>query len=132
MRYAILGTLFAMVGCGGAEGPAFPAVVAFKGVVKRSGAPVSGGLLKFTPEPDTPEFLSNAEVGPDGAFTASTVRTTDQTGERKPGLPAGKYRVIYFPPLGDQTAGASPKPIELPTTVIAVEKSDVVFELPKR
>ncbi len=132
MRCAILGSLFLMIGCGGTDGPAFPALVTIKGIVKRNGAPVSGGVLKFTPEPDTPEFLSNAEVSSDGAFAISTVRTTDKSGERKSGLPAGKYKVTYLPPLGDQTAGGTAKPVDLPATIISAEKADLIFELPKK
>ena len=132
IRFVVPVAFALMIGCGSGEGPAFPALVSVKGVVKRSGWPVSGGVLKFTPEPDTPEFLANAEVGSDGAFIVSTVRTTDKAGERKSGLSAGKYRVIYLPPLGDQTAGASPKPVELPPISISGERADLVFELPKR
>ena len=132
MRYLLVGAALAVAGCGGETGPAFPALVPVRGVVKRSGAPVSGGVLKFTPDPDATEFSVNAEVGADGTFTVSTVRTTDRSGERKAGAPSGKYKVTYLPSLGDQTAGAAPKPIGLPMTTIAPGLNELSFELPKR
>ena len=132
MRLFLLGAL-AAVGCGTASGPAFPELAPVKGVVKRGAAPVAGGVVKFTPDPDTAEFLVNAEVGTDGAFTLSTVRTTDKTGERKPGAAAGKYAVTYFPPAGDQTTGGVPTPVNLPPMTVPKEgHAALTLELPKK
>ena len=122
---------FALAGCGGPSQPAFPELHPVRGVVKRGGAAVSGGVVKFTPEPATPDFLVNGEIGADGSFTLSTVRTTDTAGERKPGAPAGKYKVTYLPPAGDQTVGPTPQPVTLPAPV-TLPSADVVIELPKR
>ena len=80
---------------------------------KRDGQPVKGGVVQFTPDPDKPEFLINSEVGADGMYTLSTVRTTDSKGERKTGAPAGAYKVTYTPSLGDQTAGGQTGPVKL-------------------
>jgi len=76
--------------------------------------PVKGGTVQFLPNPDRPNFLTNSEVGADGTFTLTTVRTTDKTGERKTGAPVGKYRAMYQPPLGEQTAGGQLDPITVP------------------
>jgi hypothetical protein len=124
-----------LVGCGGGGSqPAFPDLYPAKGVVKRGGQPVAGGSVRFTPEPDRPEFLVNAEVGPDGTFSLSTVRTTDKAGERKPGAPAGRYRVTYMPPAGDQTAGGvSFAPVEAQSAVtVASQENDLTIELTKK
>ncbi|HEY1188491.1 MAG TPA: hypothetical protein VGE74_12640, partial [Gemmata sp.] len=96
----------ALLGCGkDPSQPGFPDLHPVKGVVKRGGQPVSKGTVQFTPDPAKSDFLVNSEVGADGTFTLTTVRTTDSRGERKPGAPAGKYKVTFTPPLGDQTAG---------------------------
>lgn len=123
-----------LVGCGGKSAqPAFPDLHPVKGVVKRGGQAVAGGSVRFTPDPDRPEFLVNSEVGPDGTFLLSTVRTTDKDGERRLGAPAGKYRVAYLPPAGDQTAGGSTTPVELPDAVtVPAPDNDVTIDLTKR
>jgi hypothetical protein len=123
-----------LAGCGGGNQPAFPDLHPVKGVVKRGGQPVAGGSVRFTPEPDRPEFLVNAEVGPDGTFSLTTVRTTDKSGERKPGAAAGAYRVTYMPPAGDQTAGGvSFTPVEAPGTVtVAAQENDLTVVLTKK
>jgi hypothetical protein len=123
-----------LVGCGGDNQPAFPDLHPVKGVVKRGGQPVVGGSVRFTPEPDRPEFIVNSEVGPDGTFSLTTVRTTDKAGERKPGAPTGKYRVTYVPPAGDQTAGGvSFNPIEVPELVVVLaQENSLTVELTRR
>lgn len=134
MRLFLFGAALLVVGCGGEKGqPAFPELVPVKGVVKKGGAPVSGGVVKFTPDPDTAEFLVNAEVGTDGTFTLSTVRTTDKSGERKPGAAAGKYAVTYMPPAGDQTTGGVALPVNLPPVTISKDgNSALVLDLPRK
>jgi hypothetical protein len=124
-----------LVGCGGDGGqPAFPDLHPVKGVLKRGGQPVVGGSVRFTPEPDRPGFAVNSEVGPDGTFSLSTVRTTDKAGERRSGAPTGKYRVTYMPPAGDQAAGGvSFDPIEAPSKVtVAAQENDLTIELTKK
>jgi len=124
----------ALAGCGGdGNQPPFADLHPVKGVVTRGNTPVKGGAVRFAPDPDKPEFLINSEVGPDGTFSLTTVRTTDKVGERKQGAPAGKYRVTYVPPLGDQTAGGTTDPIDLPQSVtIEAKDNDLKLELPKR
>jgi hypothetical protein len=123
-----------LAGCGkDGDQPAFPELHPVKGVVKKGGQPVSGGSVRFTPDADRGEFLINSEVGPDGTFTLSTVRTTDRSGERKPGAAAGKYKVTYMPAGGDQTAAAQMNPIELPNPVtVNAGNNDLTLDLPKK
>ena len=135
MRGRLLAPALAVLlaGCGGVKQPEFPDVYPAKGVVKRGGKPVAGGSVQFAPVPERPDFLVNSEVGPDGTFALSTARTTDKVGERKPGAPAGKYRVTYLPPAGDQTAGGvSFDPVEVPGTVtVAARENNLTVELTK-
>lgn len=123
-----------LVGCDkGNKQPDFPDLSPVKGGVKRDGQPVKGGVVQFTPDPDKPEFLINSEVGADGVYTLSTVRTTDSKGERKTGAPAGAYKVTYTPSLGDQTAGGQTGPVELPAKVtVKVGDNDITIDLPKK
>ena len=124
----------ALVGCGsGPSQPDFPDLHPVKGVVKRGGQPVSKGVVQFAPDPAKSDFLINSEVGTDGTFTLTTVRTTDSKGERKPGAPAGKYKVTFTPPLGDQTAGGQINPIDVPTpATVAPGDNTLTIELPKK
>jgi protein-disulfide isomerase len=121
-------------GCGGgATQPTFPELAPVKGVVKRGGQPVKGGTVQFLPDPDRPDFLTNSEVGADGTFALTTVRTTDRTGERKAGAPVGKYKAVYQPPLGDQTAGGQLDPITIPGPFeVKAGGSEIMVELPKK
>jgi hypothetical protein len=98
--------------------------------VNQGGKPVSGGNVRFTPEPARSDFMHTAEVGADGRFTLQTIRTTDGKGERKSGAPAGRYKVVYVPVMVDQAAGA-PEPAELrqPVTVDA-QAADLKLDLP--
>lgn len=124
-----------VAGCGGGGGnqPTFPDLHPVKGVVKRDGAPVKGGAVAFAPNPAQPDFLINSEVGPDGTFELSTVRTTDRSGERKKGAPAGNYKVTFTPPLGDQTAGGALGPVDVPKpATVAAGPNDLTVELPKK
>lgn len=123
-----------LAGCGGdKKQPDFPDLNPVKGVVKRNGQPVKGGAVQFRPDPDKPDFLINSEVGADGTFTLSTVRTTDSKGERKTGAPAGTYKVTFTPPLGDQTAEGHINPIDLPKPVaVKAGDNDLTIELPAK
>jgi hypothetical protein len=130
---ALAAVIVGLCGCGGGSQPAFPDLHPVKGVVTRDGQPVKGGTVAFTPDPDRPEFRINSEVKADGTYTLSTVRTTDKAGERKAGAPAGKYRVQYMPPTGDQGAGGQPPPIDLPDPVtVKPGDNDIPISLPKR
>jgi hypothetical protein len=133
MRRAFAWLLLALVPTGcqrDPNQPELPGLHPAVGSVNRSGQNVSGGVVQFTPDPDRPEFLINSEVGADGRFSLSTVRTTDSKGERHPGAPAGTYRVTYMPPVLDQTTGFV-EPITLPKTVsIEAQDNDLKIELP--
>ena len=132
--YLIVALVALAAGCdAGKKQPDFPALHPVKGVVKKGGAAASGGLIQFTPQDDKGEFLVTAVVGADGAFTLSTVRTTDSTGERKPGAPAGLFKVTYTPPLGDQTAGGVVTPVLLSTPIpISAGDNNLTVELPAK
>jgi hypothetical protein len=130
----VASSLAALIAAGcGKDGnqPAFAELYPVNGVVKRGGQPVRGGTLRFALDPEKPEFDSNAVVGPDGSYTLTTYRTTDRSGERKPGAPAGTYKVTYIPDFSDQTAGGSQEPIHLnkPLTVDAGD-NDISIDLP--
>jgi hypothetical protein len=121
-------------GCdSGPKQPDFPDLNPVKGVIKRGGQPVSGGSVRFNPDPDKPDFVVNSEVGTDGTYTLTTVRTTDKSGERKTGAPAGAYKVTYTPPIGDQTAGGQTGPMSPPTAVtVQAGNNDIPIDLPKK
>jgi hypothetical protein len=121
-----------LAGCGsGGKQTNFPDLSPVKGVVKRGGQPVSGGVIQFMADPEKTEFLTNSEVGTDGTFKLSTVRTTDSKGERKPGAPPGNYKVIYTPSLSDQTAGGQTGPTTIPAPVtVKAGENDITIEVP--
>lgn len=120
----------ALGGCGGADQPPFPELSPVKGVVKRGNDPVAGGDIKFTPEPDRPEFIVNSVVGADGTYSLTTVRTTDTRGERKPGAPAGNYKVTYIPPHNSKTSTKSFTPIDLKALVtVQAGANDIAIDL---
>lgn len=121
-------------GCGGDKKLGhFPDLHPVKGVVKRDGQPVKGGVVRFVPEPDKPEFLINSEVKDDGTFALTTVRTNDSSGERKPGAAAGTYKVVYTPSLNDQTTGGKMDPIPATkTATVNAGDNEVTVELPKK
>src|SRR5262245_45948727 len=76
-------------GCTDSNPPVFGVLHSVKGVVKRGGQPVAGGVITFTSQLTKSEFLINSEVGPDGTFSLTMVRITDTSGQRKPGARAG-------------------------------------------
>jgi len=137
MHSRIQGVLFALalvafIGCqGGNKQPKFPDLNPVKGTVKKGGQAVNGGVVTFTPEPPSSEFLINSEVGSDGTYNLSTVRLTDSQGERKSGVPAGTYKVTYAPPLGDQTAGGQVNTNQLPKPVtVKAGDNNIPIDLP--
>jgi hypothetical protein len=134
MRLTLLLLAALVAGCGGGGNqPTFPELAPVKGAVKRGGQPVKGGTVQFVPDPERPEFLTNSEVGADGTFTLTTVRTTDKSGERKTGAPLGKYKAVYQPPLADQTAGGQLDPITVPGPFeVKAGGNEIMIELPKK
>ena len=111
------------LGCSsGVKQPAFDDLHPVSGKLVKAGSPVGGGMVRFTPSPEKPEFIVNSLVEADGSFKLTTVRTTDTRGERRPGAPAGEYVVVYMPPVVDQTV-AHQDPVTLPSKV-TVEAKD--------
>lgn len=103
MRPAILLVAALAVGCGGES---IPELHPLSGVVTRDGKPVSEGGLIFLPDPHNGSGLVvNASVGTDGTFTGTTSRTSGKGTEVLPGVPAGKYRVVYHPKSDGQKTG---------------------------
>ncbi len=112
MRAFSLLVLCGILGCsGGVPQPAFPDLHPIKGTVRIAGKPASGGVITLVSDSPKQDFLINSEVGTDGSFKLTTVRLTDSTGERKPGVAAGKYAASYIPKLGDQTSGGAGVPM---------------------
>jgi len=107
-------TLVIIAGCKGSKQPSFPDLNPVKGTVKRGDKTVTGGVVTFNTDPPSSEFMINSEVGTDGSYSLSTVRSTDTKGERKPGAPAGKYTVTYRPPLAEQAPGVQTDPTPSP------------------
>lgn len=121
--------LVVLAGCGGSQGPDFGSLHPVRGTITKGGQAVSGGVVEFVREPPQPEFLINSEVSAAGQFNLTTVRTTDSSGERKPGVGPGTYRITYFPPVVNQTAG-NLEPVTLPQPVtIAGPSEDLKVEL---
>jgi hypothetical protein len=117
-----------LAGCSEPQ-PDWPELHPASGVVKQNGKPVTGGAVQFAPQPERFEFHTNSELGPDGRFTLTTVRTTDAHGERRPGAPAGEYQVTYIAPIVDQTAGfTEPKTLTRLVT-IAAGANELTIEL---
>jgi len=77
------------------------------GTVIRNGKPVKGGGMMLVPEGSLPSGVSiNASVNPDGTFKAETLHTkSNGRTVGTPGVPAGKYRVIYHPPSDGSRMG---------------------------
>lgn len=132
MLITALSLLCANMGCSGPKQPEFDALHPVTGKVQRAGAPIARGSVSFKPIPETQDFSVNGEVGEDGSFTLTTVRMTDSKGERRPGVPAGEYSVIYIPESKDQTVAFQP-PITLPNKVVIEAKdNNVTLEVPPR
>jgi len=135
MRNRVLPTLLALVflaGCNKGGKQALPELYPVKGVVKRDGQLVSGGSITFTPESGKSDVLINSEVGADGAYSLSTVAAEGKNAERKPGAPAGTYKVTYNPPQ-EQRAGVQTDPISIPGTVtVKTGENDIPINLPKK
>ena len=126
--------LAAALGCSSEPPVKWPELHPAKGVVKVGGKPASGGLVQFRAEDSAAaDYLVTGDVGADGSFTLSTGHAQDRRGERKPGAPAGKYRVTYLPPQGDQTAGRPALPVDAPQPVtITPGDNNLPLDLPRR
>lgn len=130
--------LVSCIGCtGGAEGPETAEVV---GLVSLNGAPVAGADVFFHPlDGDANLQACQAVTGADGRFTVST---HVGTGEFKPGMIPGEYRVsvskldtsnvtsAFTPPKNTLPAKyASPDTSGFQVTVAADKQNDFTFPL---
>ncbi len=119
------------LGCTASKQPDFEALHPVSGKVQRAGQPLAGGVVRFNSVPDKPEFSINGLVNDEGAFSLTTVRSTDTRGERRPGAPVGEFSVVYTPPNLDQTKIFEP-PITLPMLVkIEAQDNNLTLEVPK-
>jgi hypothetical protein len=134
MRSFGLLLLLCLSGCiGNTKLAPFGELIPVKGHVLRGGTPVSGGAIQFNTTGESYGFLTNGVVGSDGSFTLTTVRVNDSKGERKPGVPAGVYNVIYTPAREDRTKQAFVAPDVLPTPVmITAGQDNLMIELPPK
>jgi len=134
MRSALFAIAVACVfGCSNAPVVKWPDIHPAKGIVKAGGKAVSGRSLQLRSEDAAlSDFHLTADVGADGTFSLVTGNAQDKRSERRPGAPTGKFKVTYFAPQGDQTAGRPTLPIELPQPVtIKAGDNDISIELPK-
>ena len=135
MRSALFAlAVVCVVGCSNDPVVKWPDIHPAKGVVKAGGKAVSGGSLQLRAEDAAlADFHLTADVGTDGTFNLATGNAQDKKNERKPGAPAGKFKVTYFAPQGDQTAGRPTLPVELPQPIsIKTGENELVIELPKK
>ena len=130
MRCAFFMPIVLMAGCGGSQQP-FAELYPVKGVVLRDGQPVQKGTIQFVGASGNASFIVNSEVGADGTFELTTVRTTDSSGERKTGAPAGAYTVTYTP-FSDQRGGNF-NPVALPKPItVEAKPNELRIDLPKK
>jgi len=133
----LLALAVGLTGCGPKQ-PDFPELVPVKGVIKKGKDAVSGGDIQFTSESIPSGFVVASPVEADGSYSLVTKRTTDREGESRAGAPAGKYKVIYIPPLGEKipekgSKGALPPgPIEVATPItVSAGQADIPIDLAK-
>ncbi len=131
LAYSLLAV--AVAGCSSGSAITFPELHPVKGVVKAGGKTSGGGFLQCVPEGGPNDYIIGSTVADDGTFTLSTSHKDDKSGDRKSGVPAGKYKVTYNPPLGDQTVGPPTEPIQV-TKLLIVQAgdNDVIIEVPRK
>ena len=134
MRLCIFAVVsVALAGCSSGSQVTWPELHAVKGTLTQGGKPVTGGNLMFRMEGGSADYLVSGTVGADGSFALQTSHAQERGGTRKPGAPAGKYRVMYAPTGGDQTTGGGVDPIDFPQPVtIEARDNDLKLELPKK
>jgi hypothetical protein len=102
-----------------------------KGKVVKNGQPVGGGSVRFKIEPDDLDLVVSAEVKADGTFELHSSHAQSQ--KNGTGAPAGTYSVMYFPPMGDQTAGPTAGPVALAQQVtIQGPTADLTLDIGKK
>ncbi|MDB5313462.1 MAG: hypothetical protein JWO38_7664 [Gemmataceae bacterium] len=120
---------FFLIGCSGAD--AVPDLHPLTGTVSRDGVPVTSGGLLFEPDAGgRPGLVVNAAVRGDGTFAAQVVWAGREGSEVKPGVPAGRYKVIYHPPGDGSRTGLE---VELDQWVtVEPRPNEVAIVLPQQ
>lgn len=122
-----------LIGCGGQRKGDLPPLVPVKGHVQRGNAPAIGGLLRFVPDPETPEsrdWVITAEIQPDGSFEVQSIHSLSQ--QRGLGSPRGTFKVTYTF-SGDQNQGTRMELLTLPQKItIDAPTSDLRLSFPAK
>lgn len=111
-----------------------PTLYPVRGKALRGGTPLTSGLLRFTPAPETPEsrdWLITAEISTDGTFEVQSLHSLSQ--KRGVGAPAGTFRVHLTISGGDQTQGSRIQNLTLANPVIIkAEPNDLTLDFSSR
>ncbi len=134
VRYLAWSALAALAaGCSSGSAITFPELHPVKGVVKAGEKLIAGGFIQCVPEGGVNEYIVGGVVADDGTFTLSTSHKDDKAGDRKTGVPAGKYKVTFNAPQGDQTAGPPAQPIQVAQLLtVNPGENNVTIEVPKK
>ena len=105
-----------LLGC--ARDHAFPELYPVRGQVKSGGkfAPKGGFVQLHDDSLGEAMLMVQGEIGDEGKFELST--TSGKMKKKMPGVPAGRYRLVYAPPASTQQ---DVFPVEL-STMFTVEK----------
>jgi len=89
------------LGCG-SNNPAdvMPTLYPVTGKVIKNGRHVASGAIRFHTDKSQEAILVTGAVSDDGRFTLAT-RKGSRTA---PGAPAGKYQIVYTPPITKQNS----------------------------
>lgn len=130
VRRAVVGiALFLLAGCGG------PAPVPLHPVsgtlTSTDGKKITAGGLIFIPESGAwGGMVVNGSINPDGTFSATTSTSTGGKTELKPGVPAGRYKVVYHPPGDGQKLGLETELSEV--VVVEAGMNEIKLVLPEK
>jgi hypothetical protein len=127
---AVLASVLLLVG--GCGQPAPPPLYPVSGTLASAdGKPITSGGLIFMPDSGGwGGRVINGSLNPDGAFTTTTSTSDGGKTELKPGIPAGRYKVVYHPPSDGQKLGLE---TELPDVVVIEPKENVLtLKLPEK
>ena len=85
----------ALAGCRAEH--AFPELHPLDGTISRDGEPMGGGLIFIRDAGDPTGMIVNANVNVDGTFVGESSLTSVRGAVIRPGVPVGRFRVIYHP-----------------------------------
>lgn len=93
--------------CGCPATSPFPPLYPVVGDISKDDKPVTSGGIGFVPDDGRYGGVNvSGSVSPDGTFATETSRTTGTGSVFQPGVPAGRYRLVYHPTgSGEQTGG---------------------------